>query len=144
MTKAATYDDVSLILQLYEMRRESRLRQARAWFSSSFKAKSMEEMSKLCPAGSEENASARMVSTYWELVASFITSGVLNQDLFFQSGRELLFVWERIRDLVPAMREAYKDPTYLVNFEKVATAYIDYLKRQGPDVYEAFSKRVRG
>jgi hypothetical protein len=144
MTKAATYDDVNLIMHLYEMRRETRLREARAWFSSSFKAKSMEEMANLCPAGSDENASARMVSTYWEMVASFITSGVLNQDLFFQSGRELLFVWERIRDLVPAMREAYKDPTYLINFEKVATLYIEYLKRQGPDVYETFSKRVRG
>jgi hypothetical protein len=144
MTKAATYDDVNLIVHLYEMRRETRLREARAWFSSSFKAKSMEEMANLCPAGSDENASARMVSTYWEMVASFITSGVLNQDLFFQSGRELLFVWERIRDLVPAMREAYKDPTYLGSFEKVATAYIEYLKRQGPEVYEAFSKRVRG
>jgi hypothetical protein len=144
MTKAATYDDVNLILHLYELRRETRLREARAWFSSTFKAKSMEEMAKLCPVGSDENASARMVSTYWEMVASFVTSGVLNQDLFFQSGRELLFVWERIRDLLPAMREAYKDPTYLVNFEKVATAYIEYLKRQGPDVYDAFSKRVRG
>lgn len=144
MTKAATYDDVNLILQLYEIRREARLRQARAWFSSTFKAKSMEEMANLCPAGSDENASARMVATHWEMVASFVTSGVLNQDLFFQSGRELLFVWERIRDLVPAMREAYKDPTYLVNFEKVATAYIEYLKRQGPDIYDAFSQRVRG
>jgi hypothetical protein len=144
MTKAATYDDVNLIMHLYEMRREERLREARAWFSSSFKAKSMEEMANLCPAGSDENASARMVATYWEMVASFITSGVLNQDLFFQSGRELLFVWERIRDLLPAMREAYKDPTYLANFEKVANSYIDYLNRQGPEIYEAFSKRVRG
>ena len=144
MTKAATYDDVNLIMHLYEMRRETRLREARAWFSSSFKVKNMEEMANLCPAGSDENASARMVSTYWEMVASFITSGVLNQELFFQSGRELLFVWERLRDLVPAMREAYKDPTYLGNFEKVAVLYIDWLKRQGPEAYEAFSKRVRG
>jgi len=143
-TKAATYDDVNLILKLYDLRREPRLREGRAWFSDHFKVKNMEEMAKLCPPGSKENASARMVSTYWEMVASFVTSGVLNQDLFFQSGRELLFVWERIRDLVPAMREAYKDPAYLGNFEKVATAYIEYLKRQGPEVYETFSKRVRG
>src|ERR1035438_9141934 len=144
MTKAATYDDVNLILQLYEIRREARLRQARAWFSSTFKAKSMEEMANLCPAGSDENASARMVATHWEMVASFITSDVLNQDLFFQSGRELLFVWERIRDLVPAMREAYEDPNYLGNFEKVATSYIECWKRQAPNAYEAFSARVRG
>jgi hypothetical protein len=144
MTKAATYDDVSLILKLYDLRREPRLREARAWFSSSFKCKTGEEMLKLCPPGSEENASSRMVVTYWEMVASFIISGVLNQELFFQSGRELLFVWERIRDLVPAMREMYKDPTWLGNFEKVAVAYIEWMKRHAPDAYEAFSARVRG
>ena len=144
MTKAATYDDVNLILKLYDIRRETRLREGRAWFSSSFKPKSLEEVGNLCPPGSNENASFRMVTSHWEMVASFITSGVLNQDLFFQSGRELLFAWERIRDLLPAMRETYKDPTYLANFEKVAGAYIEYLKRQGPEAYEAFSKRVRG
>ena len=29
----ATYDDVNLILRLYEMRREDRLREARKWFT---------------------------------------------------------------------------------------------------------------
>ena len=28
----ATYDDVNLVLRLYELRREDRLRQARRWF----------------------------------------------------------------------------------------------------------------
>jgi hypothetical protein len=27
---------------------------------------------------------------------------VLNAELFYQSGRELLFVWERVRDIVPS------------------------------------------
>src|SRR5256885_2507572 len=31
----ATYDDVNLILRLYDMRREETLRKARAWFSRS-------------------------------------------------------------------------------------------------------------
>lgn len=144
MLKTATYDDVNLILKLYDMRREPRLREARAWFSDSFKAASQEDVNKLCPKGSAENASYRMVVTHWEMVASFITSGVLNQELFFQSGRELLFVWERVRDLVPEMRETYKDPMYLRNFETVANSYIEYMNRQSPDMYAAFSKRVRG
>ena len=144
MASTATYDDANLILRLYDLRREPRLREARAWFSNSFKAKTLEEATKLCPPGSEENASYRMVVTYWEMAASFVTSGVLNQELFFQSGRELLFVWERISDLLPAMREAYKDPHWVHNFETVAKAYIDYMKKQDAAAYAAFSARVKG
>jgi hypothetical protein len=140
----ATYDDANLILKLYDMRREPRLRDARAWFSSNFKAKTLEEATKLVPVGSPENASYRMIVTYWEMVASFITSGVLSQELFFQSGREMVFVWERIRDFVPAQRELYKDPTWLRNMETVCKLYIEWMNKQGPDYYEAFSARVRG
>lgn len=140
----ATYDDVNLVLHLYEIRREERMRQARAWFAGSFKVRTFEEFTTLCPAGSEPNASYRQVTSYWEMVASFITRGVLNQELFFQSGRELVFVWERIRDVLPKIREANGDPAYLRNFETVATAYIAWMQKNAPGSYEAFSKRVRG
>ena len=140
----ATYDDVNLILRLYEMRREDRLREARKWFTGSFKVKTFEEFQALCPAGSEPNASYRMVTTYWEMVASFLTSGVLNNELFYQSGRELLFVWERIRDIVPAAREAFKHPRELRNLEEAATAYIAWWNHTSPGAYDAFAKRVRG
>jgi len=102
MTAAArpTYDDVNLILKLYEMRREERLRQARQWFAGSFKVKSVADFAALCPPGSEPNASYRMLTTYWEMAASFITSGVLNQELFFETTREFLLGRERRR---PAM-----------------------------------------
>jgi hypothetical protein len=43
MTNCATYDDVNLVLRLYEMRREERLREARAWFVASFHAKTLDE-----------------------------------------------------------------------------------------------------
>lgn len=144
MPCTATYDDANLILKLYEMRREPRMRDARAWFSASFKPKSPEEAQKLCPAGSAENASFRMVVTYWDMVGSFVTAGVLNQELFFQSGRELLFVWVRIGDLLPAYRAAFKDPIWLRNLETVAKSFIEYYDKQDPEIYKAFSARVKG
>src|ERR1700730_17104079 len=106
----ATYDDVNLVLKLYDMRREPRLREARRWFVASFKPKTLAELLALCPPGSEENASYRQVTTYHEMVASFITSGVLNPELFYQSGRELLVVWERLRKVLPEIRAANKNP----------------------------------
>lgn len=143
-TTHATYEDVNLVLHLYEARREERMRQARAWFASAFKAKSFEEFNTLCAPGTDQNANFRMVTLYWEMVASFVTADVLNQQLFFQSGRELLFVWERIRDLLPKVREKNGDPAFLKNMETVAAAYIEWMKANNPGAYEAFSKRVRG
>ena len=143
MVQRPTYDDANLILRLYELRREERMRQARAWFTAKCRVKSYEELLQLAPGGSEENASMRMVTSYWDLVASFMTSGVLNKELFFQSGRELLLVWERVRDFLPSMREAYKDPNYLKNLETVGTEFATYLKSHGEPAYEAFLKRIK-
>ena len=140
----ATYDDVNLVIKLYELRRDERLREARRWFGASFKAKTLEEFNALCPAGSEPNASFRMVASYWDMVASFLTSGVVNQELFFQSGGELIFVWERIRDIVPALRETYQNPQQYKNLEQSAGAYVQWWAKQAPGAYEAFSKRIRG
>jgi hypothetical protein len=140
----ATYDDVKLILQLYEMRREPRLREARKWFTASFKPKSFEDFTAMCPPGSEPNASYRMVVTYWEMVASFLTSGVLHPELFYQSGREMLFVFERVRDILPALRDAYKHPRELKNLEEASVAFIAWWKQQAPGSHEAFTARVRG
>jgi hypothetical protein len=140
----ATYDDVRLILRLYEMRREEKLRTARAWFSASFKVKTMAEYNQLCPRGSETNAFARQVTTYWDMVASFITAGVLSQELFFQSGRELLFVWVRLEPLIGEWRAAMKDPEYYKNLETVGLAFAAYLKKKNAEAYDNFVERVRG
>jgi hypothetical protein len=140
----ANYNDAKLILELYDMRREDRLREARRWFAASFKVRTFDDFTKLCPMGSEPNASYRMVVTYWEMVASFLTSGVLNPELFYQSGRELLFTWERVRDVLPAVREGYGHSRELRNLELAAAAYIKWWNKVAPGAYGAFSKRIRG
>ncbi len=144
MEAQATYDDVNLILRLYELRREQKMRTARDWFARNFKVATLEEFNTICPQGSEENAYVRMVLSYWEMVASFITSGVLNQELFFQSGGEMLFVWERFRTVLPHAREQYKSRGVYKNLETVAQAFIQWMNKNSPGAYEAFSARVRG
>jgi hypothetical protein len=144
MTSHPTYDDANLILRLYEMRREERMRRARAWFTAQFKVKTWEELQKLAPAGSDENASYRMVVTYWDMVGSFVTSGVLNRELFFQSGRELLLVWERLRDVLPEIRHQYKDPQFWPHLETVGNEFAEQFRKRNPDGYAAFLKRVKG
>ena len=105
-----THDQANLLLRLYELRREPRLREARSWFFANFDAKTIEEMNQKCPPGSEANASMRMVTSYWSMVAGLANRGLLDDDLFFENGGEGWFVWAKIRDIVPAMREMFKNP----------------------------------
>lgn len=137
-----TYDDVNLILRLYDLRREERLRQARAWFFANMFVSSAEELFKLCPPGSDENASMRMVVSYWDMVASFITAGVLKKELFFESGRELLLTYERLKPAIPAIRETFKDPLAWHSLETVAGEYRDWMTKRSPGSYEGWLARV--
>ena len=138
----ATYDDVNLILRLYEMRREEKLREARAWFVSNCRPASFAELMEKFPLGSPENAKYRMVVSYWDMVASFIVSGVLLEDLFFESNREMLICYIRLNKILPEMRTANNDPFALHNLEAVSRRYIDWLNKRAPGSYDAFAKRL--
>jgi len=146
MTQAtqATYDDANLIMRLYDLRREEKLREARAWFVSYFKPKSMADINQLCPPGSDNNARMRQVASYWDMAASFVTAGVLNADLFFASNREMLVVAVRFRPVIAELRAAFKDPSFLKNLETVAQQFSDHLDKVGPGTLEAFVARVGG
>ncbi len=143
MKRQATYEDSNLILKLYEARREERLRKARAWLVSSFHARTYAEFQSLCPPGSEENASFRMVTGYWEMAASFVANGILHPELYFQNHQEMLFVWERIRDVVAEARAQTKNPNLAVNIERVARDQVAWLERTSPGFFALFSERVR-
>ena len=80
-----TYEQANLLLRLYELRREPRLREARAWFIAHFDAKTPEELAKKYPSGDDANASFRMVITYWDMVAGLVNRGLIDEDLFFES-----------------------------------------------------------
>ena len=142
MPSQATYDDANLILRLYELRREDTMRKARAWFTGHFLVSSREEYVALCPPGSQEDAYFRMVTSYWEMAASFIAGGILNQDLFLDSGNELILVWDRLRDIVPVWRQTM-NPRFAMNLERVAEAGIERMDRGAPGAFARFSERTR-
>jgi len=140
--RAANHEDANLLLRLFELRREEKMRHARDWFSKNMHANTLEELQKLCPPGSPENAYYRMVTSYWDLAASFVTNGILHEGLFIQNSRELLFVWTRISDVVPVLRDFYQNPEFAKSLETVAQVMIEGEKQRGS--YEAFVKMVRG
>ncbi len=140
----ATYEDANLILKLYELRREEELRKARSWFMANFNPTSAEEMMQKYAFGSQENTNVRMVMSYWDMACSFVTAGVLNQDLFFQSNGEMLIVWEKARRVIDGFRNVTRNPKAWSNLETVGNAYIEFVKSRGPEAYEGFQGMLAG
>jgi hypothetical protein len=133
MTQAqVSYDAVNLMLRLYDIRRESRLRQARAWFVEHFRPLSPEETMQKYPQGSDENTYIRMVISYWEMVASIVNRGLIDDELFFESNGEIWIVWERMRVIVPAWRAAFKNPTMFLNIEETCKRLEAWREKRAP------------
>lgn len=140
MKSQATYDDANLILRLYDLRREEKLRAARKWFASMPALTSRAQFLQQCPTGSDENAYFRMVTTYWEMAAGFVASGILNRELFYRSNNmELLLVWEKIRRFVPEQRAFNDNALWSKQIEEVAHGFIEYLNQNAPGFYEKWS-----
>lgn len=113
-----TYEDAALVLRLYELRREEKLRAAREWFRARFFPQTFEELKAVAIGAGIENTHYRMVVTYWEMAASFVARGILHPELFFDSGGEALFVWAKIGEFVPALRQETQAPRLLANLER--------------------------
>jgi len=131
-----TYEDAELLIKLYDLRRDERLRAARAWFTGHFAASTVAEVMEKYPPGSDHNAYYRMVGTYWDMAASFVIRGVLQEDIFFENSGEMLVVWEKMKDLIADLRSVRKNPILYRNLEKAAIKYIAWLDRQAPDAYD--------
>jgi len=106
-----THDQANLMLRLYDLRREPRMREARDWYFAKFHPTSLEDINRQAPMGSPESASMRMVITYWEMVASMVNRGLIDEVFFFENTGEQWFVWERIRRLSPLCARAARIPT---------------------------------
>jgi hypothetical protein len=82
------FESALLNLQLFELRREPVLREARDWFLREFNPESFAELVAL--ARGERNASFRMVLGYWDMAASLVTTGAIDADAFLRSARRNL------------------------------------------------------
>jgi hypothetical protein len=129
MAKKPTAADAELILKLYDLRREPELRKARKWFGG-FWPQSVDEVLAIANAFSiPENAWFRQVLGYWDMAASFVLRGALNEDLFFDSGAELWFTFAKLSPYLKEMRVKMKSPQFLQRLEKMATRTKDGRER---------------
>lgn len=110
-------ESASLILKLYELRREEKMREARNWFISFFP----ESVDDIIQTMVDESTSAkyRMVSTYWDMAASFVNQGAIDEELFMASAGEAWVVYSKVHPFIGQLREALGNPNALKNLESL-------------------------
>lgn len=136
-------EDARLILQLYELRREPRMREARDFVIGEMSAESFQDFTARYPFGTDKNAYFRMVTSYWEMAASFVNRGLLNTELFFETSAEFMAVWEKAKKVVPQMRELFKNPLMGKNLEELAQRYEEYMNERAPEYLPAWREMLK-
>jgi len=141
-----TYEQAQLHLQLFEMRREARLRQARDWFNKNYHVESLDDAFRIAAPGSEAGTFAMMVFSYWDQACAFLNYGLIHEGLFFETSSEFFWVWERVKPVVHQFRERFASPLFLANVEKVANRYETWIETRAPGhiaTMRQFMKQMR-
>ena len=132
MASKPTHEQAQLHLQVYDLRREARLRQARDWFQQNYHAETVEEAMRIAKPGTEHGTFFGMVIGYWEQACALLNYELLSEDLFFESSGEFFGVWEAVKPVLPQFRELFKDPNMLSNLEKAAQRYEAWSEKRAP------------
>jgi hypothetical protein len=135
-----TNEQVNLMLRLYEERREPKLREARDWFGANFHVKTADDLMRVCPPGSKENLYMRMVLGYWEMVASIVNRGLIDEEFFFESNGEQWAVFEQVKPVLGAWRAMFSSPNFLANLEKQCNHLEAWREKRSPGSNEAIRK----
>ena len=135
--KKPTHEQGQMQLQLYDLRREAKLRQARDWFTQNYFVDTFEDSLRVAPLGSQEGIYLMMVLGYWDQACSFLNHGLLHEQLFFESSGEFFGVWERVKPIVPTSRETFQSKLFLANLEKAAQRFEKWSEKQSPGSVKA-------
>jgi hypothetical protein len=138
MPRKATAEDAKIIMRLYDLRRETELRKARSWYASWW-PRSADEIVQMisAPANPQENAWFRQVNGYWEMAASFVWNGVLNEKMFVETNGEMWFVLSKLQPFLKEVRQKAGLPHAFERVEKLATR-----TKEGRERLQAFSNRA--
>jgi hypothetical protein len=109
-----------LIVKLYELRRETVMREARAYVGGEFMPSSAEEFVELVSAGGKPTSFILQVYGYWDMVSAFVLNGALTEKLVYDTCQEMYFQFAKIQPYVAEFRERMNLPEWMMNLERVA------------------------
>jgi len=143
METKPTHEQAQLHMQIYEQRREARLRQARDWFFKNYHVENIDDAMRIAAPGTEGGIFTMMVLSYWEQTCALLNYGLLHEDLFFETTGEFFGVWEMAKAVVPQMRERFQNKHFLGHLEKAAQRYESWIEKSSPGHLSAMRQMMK-
>lgn len=112
-TKAESAD---LILKLYDLRREKKMRKARKWIMD-FAPKTAADYSEAVM-DPKTGPYLRMVTSYWEMAAALVNQDCIDPEVFNAANGEHFVVFAKIEPILAELRQMYDRPTLFSNLEQ--------------------------
>ena len=109
-------ESASLILKLYDLRREPVMREARNWFFSFNPTTTAEYMEAMM---GEHSGHLRMVISYWDMAASLVNNGAIDEQMFNDANGEHMFIFAKIEPILEELRTQWQQPDMLKNYEAI-------------------------
>jgi hypothetical protein len=120
MSMPTPFESATLNLQLFALRRDPLLREAREWFLLEFNPESFAEL--LAVLSGERNSSFRMVIGYWDMAASLVTTGAIDGDSFRAAHGEIFGAFSKIQPFLAELRTMSGEPDICKHMEQVIFA----------------------
>jgi len=111
------FESAELILKLYDLRREEKMRAARNWIFS-FNPTSAEQYTQTMM-DPEVGGYLRMVTSYWEMAATLVVHGAIDADMFNETAGEHVMIFAKIEPILADLRAMWDMPDAMKNLEKV-------------------------
>src|SRR5215467_5123900 len=121
MKRKVASEQVELILKLYELRRETVMREARSFVGGPFLPKSDDELVSIVTKGGKEAGFVLQVYGYWDMVSAFVLHGMLSEALVYDTCQEMYFQFAKIYPYLKGFRQKINLPEWMQSLEKVAT-----------------------
>lgn len=114
---SSPYESATLLIRLYELRRDATMREARSWFARSFNPETIDDVMQAL--AGPNSAHFRMVTSYWDMAASFVLNGAIDEQMFNEANGEQHVVFAKIEPFVAEYRARMGNQAYLASLEKL-------------------------
>ncbi|HEX7295872.1 MAG TPA: hypothetical protein VF251_08995 [Pyrinomonadaceae bacterium] len=139
---SSPYESADLILKLYDLRRERVMRRAREWYMKEFHPASAEDVVSVLRG--QHSSYFRMVTSYWEMAASFVNNGAIDWKMFMDASpgepvNVFVKLYPHLKELRAMFASDYDDTEAFHHLEQVVMK-LPHAEEQLAERIEQFAK----